>query len=191
MTTSTHLDRVIAEAADTLAAIAPLGATLEAAAACVLDALRAGGHLLCCGNGGSAAEAAHLATEFVGRFDGDRRPYPALCLNANGGDLTAIGNDYAFAEVFARQVAAFGRAGDVLLVFSSSGDSEDLVRALAVARERGLRSIAFLGRGGGRCAGLAEIELVAPGARTSRIQEGHLLLLHALCERIDGDLKRG
>ena len=184
-----HLDRVIAEAHASLDALAPLGPALERAADLVRTALRAGHRLLVCGNGGSAAEAAHLATEFVCRFDGDRRPWPALCLNANGGDLTAIGNDYAFEEVFARQVSAFGTPGDVLVVFSSSGASGNVLRALEAAREGGLHTIAFLGRDGGRCAGRAEVELLVPGARTARIQEGHQLLLHALCERIDGDLR--
>ena len=154
----------------------------------VADTLNAGRKLLVCGNGGSAADAMHLATEFVCRYAADRRPYPALCLSGSGGDLTAIVNDYHFEELFARQVWAYGQPGDVLVVLTTSGKSANVRRALQTARERGLASLAFLGRGGGPCLGLATVELLVPGPETmptARIQEAHKLLLHCLCEAVE------
>jgi len=162
---------------------------VNAAAAVIEKSLLAGGKLLSCGNGGSAADALHLTTEFVCRFDKDRKPYAALSLAAHGGDLTAIGNDYCFEDIFARQVEAFGRTGDVLVAFTTSGQSENIYRALLVARQRGVISIAFLGKDGGKCAGLADIELIVPGTITARIQEGHKLLLHTLCEIVERGLE--
>ena len=154
----------------------------------VADALNAGRKLLVCGNGGSAGDAMHLATEFVCRFAADRRPYPALCLNSSGGDLTAIVNDYHFEELFARQVWAFGQPGDVLVILTTSGKSTNVLRALQTAAEWGLMSLAFLGRGGGSCRGVATVELLVPGPGTmptARIQEAHKLLLHSLCEAVE------
>lgn len=158
------------------------------AVALVADALNAGHKLLVCGNGGSAGDAMHLATEFVCRFMADRRPYPAVCLNANGGDLTAIVNDYHFEELFARQVWAFGQPGDVLVVLTTSGRSPNIRRALETAAERGVSSLAFLGRGGGACRGLGTVELLVPGPETmptAHVQEAHKLLLHSLCEAVE------
>ena len=155
----------------------------------VVETLRAGNKLLVCGNGGSAADAAHMTTEFVCRFDGDRRPYPAMCLSSHGGDLTAIGNDYAFVDIFARQVEAFAQPGDLLIVFSTSGNSENVVRALQAASKNHIESIAFLGRDGGRCAGLATIELIVRSDNTARIQEAQKLLLHTICEMAEESLQ--
>jgi D-sedoheptulose 7-phosphate isomerase len=167
-----------------------LNPQVELAAQRIAEALLSGHKLLACGNGGSAADASHLTTEFVCRFCRDRRPYPALSLATHGGDLTAIGNDYAFDDIFSRQVAGFGLAGDVLAVFSSSGQSENIRRALVAAREGSVISIAFLGRDGGRCAGLADIELIVREEVTARIQEAHKLLLHTLCELAEDALQR-
>lgn len=153
------------------------------------DVLLAGGKLLACGNGGSAADAAHLATEFVVRFVNDRDPFPAICLNTHGGDLTAIGNDYGFDEIFARQVRAFGKPGDMLIVFTTSGNSENVRRALVAGRERGLLTVALTGRNGGRCLGLADHELCVRHDVTARIQEVHQLLLHTLCEIVEPRLQ--
>ena len=158
------------------------------AVALVADALNAGHKLLVCGNGGSAGDAMHLATEFVCRFVADRRPYPAVCLNASGGDLTAIVNDYHFEELFARQVWAYGQPGDVLIVLTTSGRSPNVRRALETAVERGVSTLAFLGRGGDACRGLATVELLVPGPvtmPTAHIQEAHKLLLHSLCEAVE------
>jgi phosphoheptose isomerase len=177
------------EAIATLQQAAGLGVEIEGAARTVSDALLKGKKLLACGNGGSAADASHLTTEFVCRFNRDRRPYPAISLAVHGGDLTAIGNDYAFDDIFARQVQAFGAPGDVLAVFTTSGNSENIVRALDAARKFGLNTIAFLGRNGGRCAGLADIELIVTSDVTARIQEGHKFLLHTICELVEEELR--
>ncbi|MCX7869229.1 MAG: SIS domain-containing protein, partial [Terrimicrobiaceae bacterium] len=169
---------------------AALREPLEAAARCVAESLCAGGKLLVCGNGGSAAESAHLATEFTCRFCEDRRPYPAIALTADGGLLTAVGNDYSFDQVFARQVRGYGRPGDVLIAFTTSGKSPNVLLAIEEARACGLRSIAFLGKGGGPAKGRAEIELIVPSQTTARIQEVHQFLLHALCEIVEQSLPR-
>ena len=170
----------IADARAVLQQLAGLEPQIEAASNLIAEALLSGHKLLACGNGGSAADASHLVTEFVVRYHRERRPYPAISLAANGGDLTAIGNDYSFADLFARQVKAFGNPGDVLAAFTSSGASENIVRALTVAKELDLKTIAFLGRDGGRCAGLADVELLVSGTLTARIQEGHKFLLHTI-----------
>lgn len=161
---------------------------VERASQMLSEALLAGNKLLACGNGGSAAEASHLTTEFVCRFDKDRLPYPAISLATQAGDLTAIGNDYSFDDIFARQVQAFGQAGDVLFVFSTSGVSENVYRALVAGKQRGVKTVALLGKTGGKCAGLADIEMIVPETITARIQEAHLLLLHTICQRVEIDL---
>ena len=155
------------------------------AADAIATALLSGHKLLACGNGGSAADASHLTTEFVCRYSRDRRPYPAISLATQGGDMTSIGNDYSFDELFARQVRAFGVAGDVLVALSTSGQSENVRRAIVAAKESGVVTIAFLGRDGGPCTGLADIELLVRGDVTARIQEGHKLLLHTVCEMVE------
>lgn len=180
----------IAEAKATLDTLEELETQVGTAARLVADALVQGHKLLTCGNGGSAADSAHMATEFVCRYREDRRPYPAISLNSNGGDLTAIGNDYAFADVFARQVRAFGQPGDVLLTFTTSGKSDNIVRALHAAKERGIATVSFLGRDGGACCGLADVELLVPGTLSARIQEAHKLLLHTICEMVEQVLPR-
>jgi phosphoheptose isomerase len=178
----------IAAATALLQQLAGLEPQMEAAAEIIAAALLAGQKLLACGNGGSAADASHLTTEFVSRFDRERRPYAAISLSTHGGDLTAIGNDYSFADLFARQVQAYGRPGDVLAAFTTSGKSENVLRALVEAKEINVKTIAFLGRDGGRCAGLADVELLVGGNSTARIQEGHKFLLHTICELVEEQL---
>lgn len=178
------------EAIDTFQALPALEKPLTEAAETVLRCLTAGGKLLFCGNGGSAADSAHMATEFTCRFCEDRRPYPAIALTVDGGLLTAIGNDYAFQDIFARQVQAFAQPGDVLVVITSSGKSRNVLAALEEARRRDMRTIAFLGKGGGFTAGAAEIELIVPGTVTARIQEAQKFLLHVLCEMVEKKLPR-
>lgn len=168
-----------------LTQVQPLDAKVQAAAKALGDALVSGHKVLACGNGGSAADAAHLTTEFVCRYDRDRKPYPAIALTTHGGDLTAIGNDYDFRDLFARQVEAFGNPGDVLCAFTTSGRSENVRRALVAAKERQMRSVAFLGKDGGCCLGLADIDLLIESPTTARIQEMHMLLLHTLCEIVE------
>ncbi|PYJ44695.1 MAG: phosphoheptose isomerase, partial [Verrucomicrobia bacterium] len=141
------------------------------------------------GNGGSAADASHFATELVVRFTKDRRAQPAICLASDGGLLTAAANDYGFDEIFARQVAAFGQPGDALICLTTSGKSKNIVRALEEAKARKLKTIALLGRDGGSTIGVADVDLLVRSNSTARIQEAHQLLLHILCEIIEARIK--
>lgn len=182
---SSYLNSAIEESAAMLESLRALEAPLTRAASEVGQCLTSGHKLLVCGNGGSAADAAHFATEFVIRFQSERPPYPAICLTSDGGALTAGGNDYGFDEVFARQVAAFGRPGDVLIALTTSGNSRNIQRALEEAKARGVTTIAFLGRDGGGTRGMSDIELIVRGEATARIQEAHMLLLHVLCQAME------
>ncbi len=170
------------QALDRLAGLAP--EVRLAAQACV-DALGRGSKLLTCGNGGSAADAQHFAAELTGRYRRERRPLPAIALTTDSSALTCIGNDYAFEEVFARQVQALAQPGDVLIGITTSGTSANVIRALEVARERGAFTIALTGESGGPAALSADLALQAPSDRTAQIQEMHILLIHVLCETID------
>ncbi len=147
--------------------------------------LRAGHKILSCGNGGSAADALHLAEELVGRYRGNRRSLPAVCLSADATALTCIGNDFGFDEVFARQVEGLGVSGDLLVVFSSSGNSPNILRALDAARQRGVKTVALLGKGGGRAKGRADFEIIVDSADSGRVQEAHTIVMHALLEVIE------
>ena len=184
------LRRAVAKAKEMLRSLLQLDGQLANAADLIEQCLRAGNKLLVCGNGGSAADAAHFATEFVVRFAKDRPAYPAICLTADGGLLTAAGNDYGFEEIFARQVAAFGQPGDVLICLTTSGKSKNVERALEEAKTRKLKTIAFLGRDGGSTIGMADVDLLVCGDSTARIQEAHQLLLHVSCEIIEARLGR-
>ncbi|MDR3402077.1 MAG: SIS domain-containing protein [Chthoniobacter sp.] len=181
----TIFEKAIHDATATIESLRPLQPAHERAADVVGRCLVGGGKLLVCGNGGSAADAADFATEFACRFVTDRRPYPALNLAACGSLLTATGNDYGYDEVFARQVRAFGKKGDVLVVITTSGNSPSILSAIAAANIAGLHTIALLGRDGGRARGLAGIDLIVPSTITARIQEAHKFLLHTLCEIVE------
>jgi len=159
-------------------------ATAQAAEACVV-ALRAGCKLLFCGNGGSAADAQHWAGELVSRFSYDRPGLAAIALTTDTSILTAIGNDYGYERLFARQIEALGVTGDVLLAISTSGNSPNIVAALEAARARGITSIGFTGEAGGKMAALCDICLQIPSGSTPRIQEGHEVLGHAICGMIE------
>ena len=180
----------LAAARETLAALEPLEAPLSRLADAVLAALLSGRKLMLCGNGGSSSDAAHIAAEFVCRFIGDRRPYPALALGVDGGLLTAIGNDYDFHDAFARQVRAFGQPGDVFIGISSSGKSRNILSAIEEAKRLGMVTAALLGRDGGFTKGAADIELIVPGDTTARIQEAQKFLLHVMCEIVEEKLPR-
>ena len=182
------LNRAVVAANTTLQSLFDLDAQVAKAADLIEESLRAGNKLLVCGNGGSAADASHFATEFVVRFTKDRPAYPAICLACDGGLLTAAGNDYGFDEVFARQVAAFGLQGDVLICLTTSGKSRNVERALEEAKAHKLKTIAFLGRDGGSTIGMADVDLLVRSESTARIQEAHQLLLHVLCETIESRL---
>jgi D-sedoheptulose 7-phosphate isomerase len=160
-------------------------AVLDEAAAALVATFRAGGKVLACGNGGSAAEAQHLVTELVGRYAGDRRSLPAVFLGGDAGLMSCIANDFAWDDVFARPLAGLGAAGDLLVVLSTTGDPENVLRALDVARDRKLRSLALLGRSGGRARGRATWEVVIDSDDTARIQEAHLFAVHYLCQRVE------
>jgi D-sedoheptulose 7-phosphate isomerase len=167
------------------ASLTPLAPVVAEMAAAIQHALRNGGKILLCGNGGSGCEAQHLAAELVGHYKTDRAALPAMALSADGALLTCLGNDFAFEDIFARQVEAFGQPGDALLVFTTSGNSPNVLRALAAARRRGVKTMALLGRDGGAARGQADIELIVPHGETARIQEAHQFLLHAIMDVIE------
>ena len=151
-------------------------------------ALSNGNRILACGNGGSAAYAQHFSAGLVGRFERERLPLPAMSLSTDPSILTAIGNDYSFAEIFSKQVQAFGQAGDVLLAISTSGNSANVAMAIETAQERDMRIVALTGKGGGVIASLlsdADVHVCVPDDRMTRIQEVHLLIIHCLCDGID------
>ncbi len=160
---------------------APLGRAAVLAEAC----LRQGGKLLACGNGGSAADAQHFAAEFVGRFEEEREPSAAIALTTDTSVLTSLANDYGYEQVFARQILALARPGDVLFALSTSGNSPNVLAAARAARRIRCPVVALVGQGGGRLAELAEVVLAVPSGRTSRIQEIHILCLHALTEAVE------
>jgi len=185
-----HLQKAIEDSVATLRGLAALEEPLNRAAKMVLDCLTSGKKLLVCGNGGSASDATHLATEFLCRFREERRPYPAISLTANGEFMTAVCNDYHADEIFARQVWGLGEKGDLLIAFTTSGKSKNVLRALEEARRKGVKSICFLGRDGGYTKGAATIDLIVSGSVTARIQEGQKLLMHVLCEMVEEKLPR-
>jgi len=155
------------------------------------ETLTGGRTLLFCGNGGSAADAQHLAAEYVVRFAREREGLAALALTTDTSVLTAGGNDYGFDAVFERQVRALGRAGDLLVLHSTSGESSNLLRAADAARERGVRTAALLAKGGGRLATLVDLPLVVPTDSTARAQEMHLTIGHIVCDLVEARLARG
>jgi D-sedoheptulose 7-phosphate isomerase len=169
-------------------ALDAMAAPIEAAIRLMADSLRAGGKVMACGNGGSAADSQHFAAELLNRFEKERPPLAAIALTTDTSTLTSIANDYAYDQVFAKQVQALGRGGDVLLAISTSGSSPNVIAAIAAAHARGVRVVALTGKSGGTIAGLLrsdDIHLCVPADRTARIQEVHLLTIHCLCDGID------
>jgi len=175
----------LAETTRTLQALTTIRPAIDRAGQMILATLKGGGKLLICGNGGSAAEAAHFATELVGRYAKTRRALPAIALSSDGSLVTCIGNDFGYEQVFARQIAGLAKPGDLVVVLSSSGNSPNLVAALEEAKKLGVESLALLGRGGGKAKGLATCDLIMPGNSGSAAQEAHLFLIHYFCELID------
>ena len=151
----------------------------------IVDCLKRGGKLFSCGNGGSAAGAMHLAQELVGRYKANRRALPAICLNADVNALTCIGNDYGFDQIFARPLTAFARPGDVLVGFSTSGNSPNVLAAFAAAKAMNVTTLLLGGREGGQARGTCDYELIIPSQNTARIQEVHTLILHAWLDHVD------
>lgn len=175
----------LAESVRTLQALSSIRPAIDEAARLILDTLRHDKKLLICGNGGSAAEAAHFSTELVGRYQKNRASLPAIALSSDGSLVTCIGNDYGYDQVFARQIAGLARPGDLVVALTSSGNSANIVAALHEARNLELNSIAFLGRGGGKAKGLATVDLIMPSDSGAACQEAHLFLIHHFCELID------
>ncbi len=174
-----------------LAAAEVMAPQIARAAALMTDCLLADGKILACGNGGSAADAQHFAAEMVGRFERERPELPAISLSTDTSILTAIANDYDYAQVFSKQVRALGDSGDVLLAISTSGNSGNVVAAVDAAHERGLHIVALTGKGGGRIGELMtgdDVHLCVPHDVTARIQEVHLLTIHCMCDAIDASL---
>lgn len=187
---TTHLQESIRAACQTFESLQELAKPMARAVEAMVECLCAGRKLLVCGNGGSAADGADFSAEFGCRFVTDRRPYPALNLAQGGSLLSAIGNDYGYDEVFARQVAGIGQRGDVLVAITTSGKSPNILRALDEGKARGLTTVALLGREGGPAKGRAEIELLVRSDSTARIQEAHKFILHVICGLVDARLPR-
>jgi D-sedoheptulose 7-phosphate isomerase len=174
-----------------LSASQPLSAPIVRAGVLLAEALRKGGKVLACGNGGSAADSQHFAAELINRFEMERAPLAALALTTDTSNLTSIANDYAYEQVFAKQLKALGRGGDVLLALSTSGNSANVMEAVRVAHQLGVHVIGLTGNGGGKMAALLgadDVHICVPHKRTARIQEVHLLVLHCLCDAIDYQL---
>jgi D-sedoheptulose 7-phosphate isomerase len=164
---------------------------VDAAAGLLVETLASGGKLMFCGNGGSAADSQHLASEFIGRFIKERRPLGALALTTDSSALTCISNDYSFDDVFYRQVAGLGRPGDCLIAISTSGNSRNVIRAAEAARGGGIRTVGLLGRDGGQLRALCDVPIVVPSTTTARIQEAHSFIGHTLCALVEQALGVG
>jgi D-sedoheptulose 7-phosphate isomerase len=168
-----------------------LAESIAAAGQLMADALLSDGKILSCGNGGSAADAQHFSSELLNRFEMERPGLPAIALTTDASTVTSISNDYSYEEIFSKQVRALGKPQDVLLGISTSGNSENVIRAIDAAHERGMKVVALSGRDGGRMAELfqeGDVEIRVPATRTARIQEVHLLAIHCLCDLIDTTL---
>ena len=183
----------IAELRAALKSAEALAPQVDSASLAILNALKGGCKLLTCGNGGSAAEAMHLAEELVGRYHSDRPALPAICLNADPTAITCICNDYGYEKVFSRGIEALGKPGDVLVGFTTSGNSVNVLAAFAAAKSLGITTVLLAGRDGGKARGSCDHEIIVPSDSTSRIQEIHTLVLHQWLESIDAvewDFKR-
>ncbi|HLR13008.1 MAG TPA: phosphoheptose isomerase [Burkholderiaceae bacterium] len=188
---ASHFDAAIQTLQDSTASMAP---ALAQAVELSFATLTNNGRILACGNGGSAADAQHFIAELVGRFERERLPLAGLALNTDTAILTAVGNDYGYASIFERQVEALGQPGDILVAISTSGNSANVNRAIQAAHDRNMAVIAISGKGGGEMATLladTDVHLCVPHDRTMRIQEVHIVLLHALCDGIDALLLGG
>jgi D-sedoheptulose 7-phosphate isomerase len=174
---------------DTLDSVAELGESIEKVAHQLIRCLKNNGTIFWCGNGGSASDSQHLAGELVGRFVGDRRPLKSIALTADSAVTTCIVNDYGYEHIFSRQVEALGSKGDILVGISTSGNSKNVLNAFEVANQKGMMTISFLGKGGGKASNLVKHSIIVPSESTARIQEMHILIGHILCDLIEEGLK--
>ena len=178
-------DQSLQKSLETLRSLQTIRPAIDAAGDLILTTLEHGQKVIACGNGGSAAEAQHLTTELVGRYRSNRISLPAVALTSDGTLMSCIANDFGWDQVFVRQFEGLAREDDLLVCFSSSGQSRDLVTVLEAAEKRGIKSLALLGKGGGACRGLATVEVIVPSDQTASVQEAHLFLIHHFCERIE------
>lgn len=192
------LDRIQTHFLDSIAtkqqAVEVLVDPIHDAGELMVAALINGKKILCCGNGGSAGDAQHFSAELLNRFEQERPPLPAIAITTDSSTLTAIGNDYSYDEIFSKQVTALGQEGDILLAISTSGNSANVIKAIAAAHERGMDIVVMSGKDGGKITALLtdkDIEIRVPSDRTARIQEVHLLIIHCLCDFIDTTLFPG
>lgn len=182
---SQSLAEAIQEHQTLMASVNELEKSIQTATDTIKQACANGKKVLVCGNGGSASDAQHFASELTGRFEKDRLGYPAFALTTDSSALTAIANDYGFDRIFARQVESVGAAGDVLIVISTSGNSSNLVEVVNQAKQQNISTIGLLGRSGGDLKALVDEAIVVPGERTSRIQEAHIFILHYICQTFE------
>lgn len=154
----------------------------------ITNALKNGNKILICGNGGSAADSQHFAAEIVGRYKLERKGYPAIALSTDTSILTAIGNDYGFEKIFERQIEALGNNGDILIGISTSGNSENVINAVKIAKNMGIYTIGLLGKEGGKLNNLVDLSLLVPSNNTPRVQECHLTIYHVICEEVEKKL---
>lgn len=185
------LEQQLEEHRDLFCRLESLMPMVEAAVSLMVAALNDGHKVMFCGNGGSAADSQHLASEFTGRFINDRRPLAAIALTTDSSALTCIANDYGFDEVFARQLLALGRRGDCLVAISTSGNSRNVLKAAEAACAQGMHTIGLLGRDGGKLGALCEVAIIVPSASTARIQEAHSFIGHTICALVEQALGIG
>lgn len=178
----------LAELVELAGLLARSAAEIDALARWTADLVLGGARLLACGNGGSATQAQHFATELLGRYCAERRPLPAIALSADGSLLTCISNDYSAQDIFARQIHGLGQPGDLLVALTTSGQSPNVLAAVTAAQAKGLHTLALIGKGGGALAGRAERQWIVPSRNTARIQEAHLFFIHVVCDYIDAAL---
>lgn len=176
------LESSLAEHIETMNTVEQLATPIKQAMSLIEACFKNGSSLFACGNGGSASDAQHFASELSGRFEQTRPGYPAIALTTDSSALTAIANDFGFDRIFARQLESLGREGDVLVVISTSGNSANMTEVVRQAKKQKISTIALVGRDGGELAPLADVSIVVPAQRTSRIQEAHIFILHYLCE---------
>lgn len=183
--TRTQIQKMISDSSATIAGMQADSAQIESIGKTLVASLKKGRKLLVAGNGGSAAEAMHMAEELIGRFRTNRRALPAVALSADPTAITCIGNDFGFNDVFSRQIEALGCPGDVLVLFSTSGNSENIISALKAGEKKRMKTVCLLGKDGGALAGKADLEVIIPAKATARIQEAHQVILHVVLEMVE------